>query len=210
MLGLCIVPPAMLTMPGPQFLEHTSKLAELYEADLPSASSFNGERECWMVKWQKQLVQHGKGSLPISVRATLQQTSSNIRVLLQILSTLPVTTCLAERSFSTLKNLNITYVHQLNSCSIHCNNLVQTAYQFIERSNLEARITSKGRKLKSRVEKSSTKKKESLLECMCMVDINRSDVVSKDAVIQSLEDDNFALRFRVINTHCGDIMSNFL
>ena len=108
------------------------------------------------------------------------------------------------------RNLNITYVHQLNSCSIHCNNLVQTAYQFIERSNLEARISSKGRKLKSRVEKCSRKKKESLLECMCMVDINRSDVVSKDAVIQSLEDDNVALRFRVINTHCGDIISNFL
>ena len=106
LLGLCIVPSAMMTMPVVDFLTNTSKLADMYYTDLPSPDSFNSERDCWRVKWQKHLSEYGQASLPLNPSSTLQQTSSmypNIRVLLLILSTLPVTTCSAERSFSGLK-----------------------------------------------------------------------------------------------------------
>ena len=91
LLGLCIVPSAMMTMPVVDFLTNTSKLADMYYTDLPSPDSFNSERDCWRVKWQKHLSEYGQASLPLNPSSTLQQTSSmypNIRVLLLILSTL--------------------------------------------------------------------------------------------------------------------------
>ena len=57
----------------------------------------------WQIKWQKQLQDHGRNSLPRTPSATLFDTTSmypNIKALIKILCTLPVTTCSAERSLS--------------------------------------------------------------------------------------------------------------
>ena len=60
------------------------------------------------MKWQKQLNEHGLSSLPQSLLHTLKHATSmypNIRVLITILCTFPVTSCSAERSFSGLKRI---------------------------------------------------------------------------------------------------------
>jgi hypothetical protein len=106
LLGLCLVPSILLSMSHTEHTETSTKLAELYQHDLPSHSSFNSEIDCWKVKWQTFQDVNGKASVPTTIRDTLSQTTSmypNIKVLLRILSTLPVTTCSAERSFSSLK-----------------------------------------------------------------------------------------------------------
>lgn len=112
LLGLCIVPSAMLSMSDSDFNTNTSRLAEIYKEDLPSPHSFTCERDFWKLKWQSYLTEHGKNSLPLDPSSTLKQTSTmypNIRVLLKILSTLPVTTCSAERSFSALKRTKTSF-----------------------------------------------------------------------------------------------------
>ncbi|XP_011409086.1 PREDICTED: 52 kDa repressor of the inhibitor of the protein kinase-like [Amphimedon queenslandica] len=78
----------------------------MYKEDLPSPECFTTEIETWKVKWQEHSTNYGNASLPDSPRGTLPQTSEmypSIKVLLTILATLPVTTCSAERSFSSLK-----------------------------------------------------------------------------------------------------------
>ena len=60
------------------------------------------------LKWKKQTEDHGEESLPTTLLFTLPHSSSlfpNIKVLLLILCTLPVTSCSAERSFSGLKRI---------------------------------------------------------------------------------------------------------
>ena len=87
-------------------LELTSPLADLYQDDLPSPDCVHSEFECWQLKWQQQLEEHGEKSLPTSPTQTIRLTSTmypNIRALISILCTLPVTSCSAERSFSGLK-----------------------------------------------------------------------------------------------------------
>lgn len=105
-LGLSLVPSAMITMSAEEFTTNTQKLAELYSTHLPSPESFSSELDCWNIKWKQQNSTLGPSSLPSTPLTTLRQTSSmypNIRVLLVLLCTLPVTSCSAERSFSTLK-----------------------------------------------------------------------------------------------------------
>ena len=75
LLGLCIIPSAMLVMPVPEFLTHSSQLADKYKDDLPSPASFASERECWKVKWQRFAEEHGTTSLPSNLATKLQQVS---------------------------------------------------------------------------------------------------------------------------------------
>ena len=98
------------TLPEEQrcHLSDICQLATLYESDLPSPQRVECELHSWQVKWQKQLSQHGKNSLPTTLCQTLRQTSANfpnIKALLTLLCTLPVTTCSAKRSFSSFKRL---------------------------------------------------------------------------------------------------------
>ena len=98
----------MILMPSESFAESCFKLAEMYREDLPSPECFTSEIETWRMKWQEHSKNHGNTSLPDSPKNTLPQTTSmypNIKVLLTILATLPVTTCSAERSFSILKRI---------------------------------------------------------------------------------------------------------
>ena len=106
LLGFCLIPVALISMSSESFSESCFKLAEMYRGDLPSPKSFSSEIETWKVKWQQHFRNHGDASLPDCPSNTLPETTNmypNIKVLLTILATLPVTTCSAERSFSSLK-----------------------------------------------------------------------------------------------------------
>uniref|UniRef100_A0A1X7UVB9 HAT C-terminal dimerisation domain-containing protein n=1 Tax=Amphimedon queenslandica TaxID=400682 RepID=A0A1X7UVB9_AMPQE len=108
------------------FTENISKLSDLYSIDLPSPGNMNSEVECCKLKWEQHLSTHGPSSLPNSLTSTLAQASSmypNVKTLLIILFTLPVTSCLAERSFSSLKRMKTPYrstrtTHRLSSLSL--------------------------------------------------------------------------------------------
>lgn len=105
-MGLNIIPSATVTLPAEEFIRKVTAIAELYKDDLPSSSCLNGELGCWHVKWSRHSQEHGSSSLPSTPLEALRHATSmypNIRVLLCILSTIPVTSCSAERSFSGLK-----------------------------------------------------------------------------------------------------------
>ena len=60
------------------------------------------------MKWQQKLSEHGQASLPSTPTHALRHATTmfpNIRALLSILCTLPVTSCSAERSFSAVKRI---------------------------------------------------------------------------------------------------------
>jgi hypothetical protein len=77
---------------------------QLYEDDLPSPATFNAELDLWKQKWNSD-----------SQKATELNTAEkalefadidfypNIRALLQVMATLPVTSCECERSISMLR-----------------------------------------------------------------------------------------------------------
>ena len=84
------------------------QLGDMYGDDLPHPSSLQSELHCWHLKWKQQEEEHGRCSLPTTPSISLPHASSlfpNIKVLLLILCTLPVTSCSAERSFSGLKRI---------------------------------------------------------------------------------------------------------
>ena len=108
LLGLCLIPSALVTLPDPDVKNHLAKLVDLYEDNLASPESVSHQMVSWKIKWQQQMEQHGKACLPTSPSQALPHATSlypDIRVLLLVLCTLPVTSCSSERSFSTLKRI---------------------------------------------------------------------------------------------------------
>ena len=106
--GLYLVPSLLVTKTLEEVSPKIQELGDLYKDDLPFHSSLSSEFHCWYMKWRDQEKEHGSASLPTTLYHTLPQTSSmfpNITVLLQILCTLPVTSCESERSFSGLKRI---------------------------------------------------------------------------------------------------------
>ena len=104
--GLSIVPSLIVTVLTEECTSKLSEFARMYQDDLPSSECVSTEIHCWEMKWRQYLSEHGQSRLPSSPAAALRQTGSmfpNIKALLSILCTLPVTSCTAERSFSTLK-----------------------------------------------------------------------------------------------------------
>ena len=82
-------------------------------------------------------------------------------------------------------------MQQLNNSSECDSAHIERPCKFMERSSLEARMSSKGQKLIARVDKCSRRKKDRLLDNMCMVDVKRDEyVVEKDSIIQCLQDVN--------------------
>ena len=107
--GFNIIPSATVTLPAEEFIRKVTAIAELYKDDLPSSTSLNSELGCWHVKWTWHSQEHRYSSLPSNPLEALRHTTSmypNILVLLSILSTIPVTSCSAKRSFSGLKEQN--------------------------------------------------------------------------------------------------------
>ena len=106
--GLYLVPSLLVTKTLEEVSPKIQELGDLYKDDLPFHSSLSSEFHCWYMKWIDQEKEHGSASLPTTLYHTLPQCSSlfpNITVLLQILCTLPVTSCESERSFSGLKRI---------------------------------------------------------------------------------------------------------
>ena len=106
LLGLSIVPSLLVTLTTEDCQAKVGELAQMYEGDLPSSECVSSEIHCWEMKWKSQLSEHGLSSLPSCPASALRQASSmfpNIRAMASILCTLPVTSCTAERSFSSLK-----------------------------------------------------------------------------------------------------------
>ena len=108
LLGLCIVPSVMVTLPSEQCSTMVSQLVDMYQDDLPSPDCIHTELHCWQMKWQQHLKENGKSTLPSSPTFAIRHGSAiypNIIALISILCTLPVTSCSAERYFSGLKRI---------------------------------------------------------------------------------------------------------
>ena len=108
LLGLCLVPSALVTLPDLVVENHLAKLVDLYEEDLAYPENVPNQMVSWKIKWQQQMEQHSKACLPTSPSQALPHATSlypDIRVLLLVLLTLPITSCSSERSFSTLKRI---------------------------------------------------------------------------------------------------------
>ena len=97
-LGLSLVPSAMEN----DWKQKSLELAQFYHTDLPDPDSLNVELQLWESKWKQYSGE--KPQDPISTLAFADcMLFQNIRELLKILCTLPVTTSECERSNSSLK-----------------------------------------------------------------------------------------------------------
>ena len=78
-------------------------VATFYHDDLPNPLALDAELRQWFIYWDTY-----NGPLPDNI-TTLKCVSfkgfENIKVILRILGTLPITSCECERSFSALRNL---------------------------------------------------------------------------------------------------------
>ncbi len=55
LLGLCLVPSALVTLPDPDEKSHLAKLVDLYEEDLASPESVSHQMVSWEIDWQQQM-----------------------------------------------------------------------------------------------------------------------------------------------------------
>ena len=90
------------------------ELAQVYSADLPSASLLPTEYRRWKAKWTQVPEEDRISSLRPALPACDEDSYPNIQVLLRIACTLPVTVCENERSNSQIKLLK-TYVRSTMS-----------------------------------------------------------------------------------------------
>ena len=108
LLGFSLVPSVMASLTLEDTTAKISQLTDMYLEDLPSGNSIEGELHCWWMKWQKELREHGQASLPKTLSQARRHATTmfpNIRALISILCTFPVTSCSAERSFSAVKRI---------------------------------------------------------------------------------------------------------
>lgn len=103
-LGLSLVPQVMRSLNKDQWRKEAEELAETYQMDLPLPASLDMELVCWEAQWK---------TWPSEVPSTPQEAYRhadvnfypNINVLLNLMCTIPVTTCSCERSISGLRRL---------------------------------------------------------------------------------------------------------
>ena len=79
--------------------------AETYEADLPSPTCLGSQLVSWRVRWAEVTDVDKPSSALEALNRCNPETYSNIQALLKLLSTLPLTSCDAERTFSALKRM---------------------------------------------------------------------------------------------------------
>ena len=107
-LSLYLVPSVLATEALATVSSVVMKVGELYAVDLPNVSSHSGEIHNWYTKWKSEEKDRDSNSLLSTLSSTLTRISSfypNIKSLITILCTLPVTSCTAERSFSGFKRI---------------------------------------------------------------------------------------------------------
>ena len=102
-LGLCLVPKVLMEKNDKNV--HVQSFAIMYESDLPAPLSLDAELHAWKMKFCKWKPE----DLPTIPLAALNQCDNraypNTFTLLQLLCTIPVTSCEAERSFSALRRI---------------------------------------------------------------------------------------------------------
>ncbi|XP_046854203.1 52 kDa repressor of the inhibitor of the protein kinase-like [Xenia sp. Carnegie-2017] len=104
--GLSIVPTKMFSLikNGIDWRHKFKIVSKFYVADLPNQLGLDAELLLWQSFWE-----HRKGPYPCNVATTLKAINfdgfQNIKVILQILGTLPITSCECERSISALRIL---------------------------------------------------------------------------------------------------------
>ncbi len=104
--GLSIVPAKMMSLSekGIDWKEQFKTASTFYYDDLPNPLALDAELRQWFIYWDTH-----NGPLPDNVITTLKCVSfkgfENIKVILRILGTLPITSCECERSISALRNL---------------------------------------------------------------------------------------------------------
>ena len=106
--GLYLVPSVLVTNDLQTVSQAVVETGEFYAADLPNLSSLKSEVHNWYTKWKTEEKDHGSSALPSSLSSTLPKISGfypNIKALVTVVCTLPVTSCSAERSFNGLKRI---------------------------------------------------------------------------------------------------------
>ncbi len=106
--GQYLVPSVLVAKDLATVSSAAMKVGELYSVDHPNMSSLEAEIHNWHTKWTAVEKDHGFNALPTTLSSTLLKMSiffPNIKALITILCTLPVTSCIAERSFSGLKRV---------------------------------------------------------------------------------------------------------
>ena len=83
-----------------------------YEPDLPNTAMVSIEYRRWVRKWKQDTSDLPKKLVDV-FQACDPTTFPNVRVLLQLALTLPITSCESERSFSQLKSILKLLVIQL-------------------------------------------------------------------------------------------------
>ena len=97
----------------------------MYRDDLPSPQLFPAEFRRWRIKYAEE--EELAGSCATALKQCDEDAFPNIFPLLKILSTLPVTSCECERSFSAMRRLN-TYMR----CTMSENRLMPLALMHIQ------------------------------------------------------------------------------
>ena len=102
---LLLVPPAAVTLTTDERDTLITDLASVYETDLPTSDDhlLNDEVERWARKWKKVDSEHRPSDLPAALRLCDKDFFPNLRHLLKIACTMPVTTAESERANNTLK-----------------------------------------------------------------------------------------------------------
>jgi hypothetical protein len=88
-----LVPSVLIAKQTEEISPKVRELGNMFQCDLPHPTSLECEFHCWYMKWKEQERHYGLSSLPATLSHTLPHASSmfpNIRVLLVILCTLPV------------------------------------------------------------------------------------------------------------------------
>ena len=103
---LCIIPEKMLSLSrkGANWKEEFKSVASFYYDDLPNPLALDAELSSWHTYWESYT-----GPCPSNIITTLKSVKfvgfENIKIILRILATLPITSCECERSISALRTL---------------------------------------------------------------------------------------------------------
>ena len=104
--GLSVVPEKMMSLKkdGKDWRDEFKVVADFYVDDLPYPLALDAELSLWTMYWETY-----EGPLPCNIATTLKAVSfdgfENIKVILRILGTLPITSCECERTISALRTL---------------------------------------------------------------------------------------------------------
>lgn len=97
----CLIPKFCTSATGDQI----NRLLEKYQTDIESSTVVLPEVKRWLNKWENAAGEKRPSNAIEALSDCTNDLYPNVRILLQIVATLPVSTATAERSFSTLRRL---------------------------------------------------------------------------------------------------------